>query len=290
VAFTLSFELTLLVTRSVVAPVRELVAATERVMEGDLSTRVPVSSGDEMGELASGFNKMLTGLEERERLRNAFGSYVDPDVAERVLAEGAALEGEGVEVTVFFVDICDFTSRAERSTPRETVAFLNEYFGLIVPILRGHGGFVNKFMGDGLLGVFGAPARLEDHATRAVRAACAIAEAVDERYGDDISIGIGIDTGDVSAGSVGGGGRLEFTVIGDAVNVAARVERATRELGDRILATDSTCALVDESAVSLEPRGHVRLRGVSEPVRVYAVSGVEPLRARPGGAVPGSVR
>ncbi|MEA2352290.1 MAG: adenylate cyclase, partial [Thermoleophilaceae bacterium] len=121
VAFTISLELTLLVTRSVLSPVRDLMSVTERVRGGDLSARAPVVSGDEMGVLARGFNAMLDGLEERERLREAFGSYVAPDVAERVLREGTMLEGEEVEVSVVFFDICNFTAFAERASARETV-------------------------------------------------------------------------------------------------------------------------------------------------------------------------
>jgi adenylate cyclase len=271
VAFTLSFELTLLLSRSVLSPVRELVDATARVKQGDMSARVAVSSGDEIGQLARSFNEMLTGLEERERLRTAFGSYVSPDVAERVMAEGELLEGEDVEVTVLFVDIRDFTSFAERSTARETVAYLNDFFGLVVPIVERTHGHANKFIGDGLMAVFGAPERLDDHAARALEAACAIAVAVEERYGpDSLRVGIGLNSGPVSVGSVGGGGRLEFTVIGDAVNVAARVEHLTRETGDTILLTEATRCLLPD-ADELEPRGEVALRGKSDPIPVYAV-------------------
>jgi class 3 adenylate cyclase len=268
VAFTVSFELTLLLSRSVLSPVRELVDATERVKGGDLSARVAVSSGDELGQLARSFNEMLVGLEERERLRTAFGSYVSPDVAERVMAEGELLEGEDVEVTVLFVDICDFTSFAERSTARETVTYLNDFFGLVVPILERHGGHANKFIGDGVMGVFGVPERLPDHASRALAAARAIAAAVEERYGGSLRVGIGLNSGPVSVGSVGGGGRLEFTVIGDAVNVAARVEQLTRETGDTILLTEATRCLLDGS-VEVEPRGEVALKGKTDPVPVY---------------------
>jgi class 3 adenylate cyclase len=268
VAFTISFELTLLLSRSVLSPVHELVDATERVKRGDMSARVAVSSGDELGQLARSFNEMLTGLEERERLRTAFGSYVSPDVAERVIAEGELLEGEDVEVTVMFVDICDFTSFAERSTARETVAYLNDFFGLVVPILERHHGHANKFIGDGVLGVFGAPERLPDHATRALAAACDVADALERRYRGELSVGIGLNSGPVSVGSVGGGGRLEFTVIGDAVNVAARVEHLTRETGDTILVTEATRCLLDGS-IEMAARGEVALKGKSDPVPVY---------------------
>jgi class 3 adenylate cyclase len=275
VAFTLSFELTLLLSRSVLSPVRELVDATARVKQGDMSARVAVSSGDEIGQLARSFNEMLTGLEERERLRAAFGSYVSPDVAERVMEEGELLEGEDVEVTVMFVDIRDFTSFAERSTARETVAYLNDFFGLVVPIVERHRGHPNKFIGDGLMGVFGAPERLPNHAASALAAACEVATAVEERYGERLQVGIGLNSGPVSVGSVGGGGRLEFTVIGDPVNVAARVEHLTRETGDALLLTEATRCLLDDEPSSdgpeLEPRGEVSLKGKSEPVPVYAV-------------------
>jgi adenylate cyclase len=270
VAFTVSFELTVLLTRSVLSPVRALVSATERVKTGDLSARVTVTSGDEIGHLARSFNEMLTGLEERERLRTAFGSYVSPDVAERVMSEGELLEGEDVELTVMFVDIRDFTSFAERSSARETVTYLNDFFGVVVPLLERHGGHANKFIGDGVIGVFGAPERMPDHATRALAAARAIAAAVEERYGDSLRVGIGLNSGPVSVGSVGGGGRLEFTVIGDAVNVASRVERLTRETGDSVLLTEATRALLSEGAGELEPRGEVTLKGKSDPVPVYA--------------------
>jgi adenylate cyclase len=269
VAFTISFELTLLLTRSVLSPVRELVDATQRVKGGDMSARVAVTSGDEIGQLARSFNEMLTGLEERERLRTAFGSYVSPDVAERVMAEGELLAGEDVEVTVLFVDIRDFTPFAERSTARETVTYLNDFFGLIVPLLERHGGHANKFIGDGVMGVFGAPDRSPDHPSRALAAACAIAGAVESRYGGSLRVGIGLNSGPVSVGSVGGGGRLEFTVIGDTVNVAARVEKLTRETGDTVLLTEATRCLLD-GRVELEPRGEVPLKGKRELVPVYA--------------------
>jgi class 3 adenylate cyclase len=270
VSFTLSFEITVLVAKSILGPVRDLVASTERVKEGDLTARVPVVSGDEVGQLARSFNEMMTGLEEREALREAFGSYVDPGVADRVMNEGQMLEGEDVELTVMFIDMCEFTAFAERSSARETVARLNDFFGLVVPLLIEHGGHANKFIGDGVMGVFGAPEPRSDHALRAVEAACAVAEAVDERYGAELRVGIGVNSGLASVGSIGGGGRLEFTVIGDTVNVAARVERLTRETGDVILLTEATRALLDGAGPELEPRGEVPIRGRSDPVPVYS--------------------
>jgi adenylate cyclase len=270
VAFTVSFELTVLVTRSITVPIGAVLDATERVRAGDLSARVPVVSGDEMGDLARSFNAMMTGLEERETLREAFGSYVAPDLADRVLEEGELLEGEEVEVSILFVDIREFTAFAERASARETVSYLNDFFGLVVPILSEHGGHANKFIGDGILGAFGAPERITDHADRAVRAACEIARATEDRYGDSLRVGIGINSGPVSAGTVGGGGRLEFTVIGDPVNVAARVERATRQTGDTVLLTEATRCLLTDPSIEVEERGELPLKGKSEPVALYA--------------------
>jgi class 3 adenylate cyclase len=271
VAFTISLELTLLVTRSVLQPVDRLLEATEAVKGGDLDARVPVTSGDELGRLAGSFNEMMEGLSEREALREAFGAYVDPGVAERVLEEGELIEGQEREITVLILDVCDFTEFAERSSARETVGFLNDLFGLAVPCVTEHGGHANKFLGDGLLAVFGAPERLEDHADRAVAAGKEIAKALMERFGDEIRFGIGVNSGPVVVGSVGGGGRLEFAVIGDAVNVAARVEHATRETNDVMLITEATRCLLTEECEELEPRGDFALKGITEPVPIYAV-------------------
>jgi adenylate cyclase len=272
VSFTLSFELTLLVAKSVLGPVDDLLEATERVKRGSLDARVPLTSGDEVGELAGSFNEMMQGLAEREALREAFGSYVDPEVAERVLEEGELIEAQERDVTIMFVDIRDFTSLAERSSPSRTVAFLSDFFELVVPIVKRRGGHANKFLGDGVLAVFGAPERLPDHAPRAVEAATEIVEAIEERFGEDLRIGVGINSGTVVLGSVGGGGRLEFAVVGDPVNVAARVEAATRETGDAVLMTEATRRLLPDPGAMTEPRGDVPLKGKSEPVPVYSLS------------------
>jgi class 3 adenylate cyclase len=148
VAFTISLELTYLLASSIVRPLRDLRRGTEAVAAGDLDVRVPVLGADEMGRLASGFNAMVAGLAERERLREAFGAYVDPDVADRVMAGGTTeLAGEEVEVTVVFIDIRDFTAFTERASAREVVEQLNGFYALVVPVLVEHGGHANKFVG-----------------------------------------------------------------------------------------------------------------------------------------------
>jgi adenylate cyclase len=214
---------------------------------------------------------MVAGLQEREALREAFGTYVDPDLADRVLSEGAVLEGEEVEVSVLFLDIRDFTAFAERASPREVLDTLNAFFDVVVPVLIHHGGHANKFVGDGLLGVFGAPDRVEDHADRAVEAALDLVAVVRERHGDVLRIGIGVSSGPVVAGTIGGGGHLEFTVIGDAVNTAARVEEVTRQTGDDVLVTEATRERLHRPPPGgFEPRGSVLLKGKTERVQLHA--------------------
>jgi adenylate cyclase len=278
VAFTISLELSVLLLRSILQPIQELQRGTAAVARGDLSVRVPVLGTDETGRLAGSFNTMVSGLEERERLREAFGAFVDPDVADRVMAEGTVLEGQEAEVTVLFLDMRGFTAFAEREGAREAVARLNELYELIVPVIVRHGGHANKFIGDGLLAVFGAPERLTDHADRAVAAALEIVECVRARYGPRSQMGIGLNSGTVVAGTIGGGGRVEFTVIGDTVNTAARVEEATRITGDEILLTEATRALLREDHGGFVGRGDAELKGKHERVRLHA-----PL----GGAAPG---
>jgi class 3 adenylate cyclase len=270
VAFTISFELSVLLSRSILQPLFQLRRGTERVAAGDLSVRVPVTGTDEAGLLAGSFNQMMQGLQERERLHEAFGAFVDPQVADRVLTEGTMLEGEEVEVTIMFLDIRSFTAFAERSSAAEVVTRLNEFFELVVPVISRRGGHANKFIGDGLLGVFGAPDRLGDHADRAVNAALEVATLVREAYGDELRIGIGVNSGPVVAGTVGGGGHVEFTVIGDAVNTAARVEEVTRQTGDDILITEATRCLLEGCTVECEERAMAELKGKSERVRLWA--------------------
>jgi len=263
--------------RSISEPVERVRAALERVEEGSLEQEAVVDDGGEIGFLQAGFNRMVAGLREREQIRQAFGTYVDPDVAEHILREGTSLEGEEVEVTTMFIDIRGFTSFAERMSAREVVSALNRLFELIVPIIQAHGGHVDKYVGDGLLAVFGAPHRQHYHADQALAAGLEIARAVEQKFHEQLSIGIGLNSGLVIAGNVGGGGRLEFTVIGDAVNVAARVEAATRETGDAVLVSGQTQALLSVgAAASLAERAPVLLRGRNEAVSLFA-----PGRGRP---------
>lgn len=270
VAFTLSFELSLLLARSIVEPLTDLREGADAVARGDLSVRVPILGTDETGRLAMSFNQMVAGLQERATLHRAMAAFVDPQVADRVLAGGHQIPGEEVEVSILFVDIRGFTAFAERASASAVVARLGDFYDLIVPVIVGHGGHVNKFVGDGLLAVFGAPTPLPGHADRAVDAALATVAAVRERFGDDLRVGVGVNSGSVVAGTIGGGGRVDFTVIGDAVNSAARVEEATRVTGDDVLVTAGTLALLTGDHGAFAPRPAVDLKGKSERVLLYA--------------------
>jgi adenylate cyclase len=263
---------TVIAARSVVDPLSSMRRALERVERGDVSTQVEVDDGSEVGLLEAGFNRMTRGLAERERLRDAFGAFVDPSLAERVATEGTDFAGEQLELTLLFVDIRDFTGFSERHRAHEVVATLNSLYERIVPVILEHGGHANKFIGDGLLAVFGAPARLDDHADRAVAAALEIG-ALNDGGREPLSVGVGVNSGEVVVGTIGGGGRLDFTVIGDAVNTAARVEAATRQTGDDVLITAETRDLLDDDHGEWVEREAVPMKGKSEPVRLFAPNG-----------------
>jgi class 3 adenylate cyclase len=269
VGLALSLELTVLLAGSIARPVSDVRRQLARVREGDYSARTPVLTSDELGELAHDFNLMVNGLQEREEIREAFGTYMDKEVVALILSGQFPPEGVEVVASMLFCDVRGFTSYAERASAPEVIAALNDLFSAIVPIVEKYGGHVDKFMGDGLLAVFGTPEAHVDHADRAVAAAREIVTAV--HLGETgLRIGAGVNTGPVVAGPIGGSGRLNFSVIGDAVNVAARVESATRETGDDVLITDATRRALTHS-LDLDSRGSLPLKGKAEPIELFAV-------------------
>ncbi|MUL65753.1 adenylate/guanylate cyclase domain-containing protein [Mycobacterium sp. CBMA 234] len=253
-------------------PIRDLAEGTERVAAGDYSQRLPVVQDDDLGALAASFNRMQAGLGERQRLQVAFGTYVDPGLAARLLEQGDdVFAGERREVTVMFIDVRDFTPFAESSTAEDTVARLNALFEIVVPAVVDAGGHVNKFLGDGALAIFGAPDDLAAHADATVSAAVLVQRLVGERFNGELRIGIGINTGVVIAGTIGAAGKLEFTLIGDAVNVAARVEQLTKTTGDAILLTQQCVDALVSRPPGLTDRGLHVLKGKSASVRVFGL-------------------
>jgi class 3 adenylate cyclase len=261
-------ELAVLLCRSIVMPMERLGEGMRAVRSGDYSARVPVMSADEIGELSHDFNRMAHGLAEREEMRAAFGTYVDRSTVELILSGRFPPEGVEVDVSILFTDVQGFTSYAETASARDVIASLNEQFELMVPIIERHGGHVDKFIGDGMMAVFGAPEFFTDHADRAVDAAVEIAETLRD-HDHLLPVGLGVNSGVVVAGSVGGAGRLNFSVIGDVVNTAARVEAATRQTGDALLIAAATQErLTRHHVVS---RGTLPLKGKSAPVELFAL-------------------
>ena len=283
VAFMISFEITVLLTRSILRPVEDLEAATERIRQGRFDEHVPVTTSDEFGELSSAFNQMVDGLNERERLREALGTYLDEEVATHIISEGFDPDGAEVEVSILFCDVTHFTRAAAGADASEIVSRLNELFECVVPIVARHRGHIDQFVGDGVLAVFGAPNRMSDHADRAVQCAVELARIVNSRHPGGFEVGIGVNTGPVVAGSIGGAGRLSFSVIGDAVNLCSRVEAATRDTGDPVLITADTRAQLSET-IEVQDRGMMEIRGYDRRVELYAPLVPDVVPSSDGGA------
>ncbi|TAJ32028.1 MAG: adenylate/guanylate cyclase domain-containing protein [Reyranella sp.] len=268
------------ISRSLLRPVRRLSDAMKKVASGDLSQRIAVTSNDEVGELTGQFNNMIEGLRERERIRETFGRYVDETVAATILRrEGAGvLSGETRDATILFTDIAGFTTIAEVLPPDQLVAALNEYLETVLAPIRAHGGVVNTFIGDGLFASFNMPLACEGHATAAVRAALDIQRAIGSRTFGDVGMAfatrIGISTGGVIGGSVGAGQRMSFTLLGDTVNLAARLEELNKHHGTSILVSESTRASCN-GAFAFSPLGNVAVRGRSEPVAIFSIDHLE---------------
>jgi adenylate cyclase len=200
---------------------------------------VPVYDGTELGLLQSGFNEMVHGLREREHLRDLFGRHVGQEVAAAAAAGSVELGGETRVATVLFVDLIGSTGFATEHSPTEVVEMLNRFFGVVVDEVDQHHGLVNKFIGDAVLAIFGAPVELEDHAAQALAAARAMATRLAVEV-PEVGAGVGVATGEVVAGNVGHQARFEYTVIGDAVNSASRLTDLAKEVPGHVLVAQAT--------------------------------------------------
>ncbi|MBI4408998.1 MAG: adenylate/guanylate cyclase domain-containing protein [Gemmatimonadetes bacterium] len=274
-ALGLAIGIALVLSRGLARPVRQLVAATERVRRGDYGFRVDVSSRDELGTLAGAFNDMTAGLLLKERYRGLLDKVVSPDVAEELLREEVRLGGESREVTTLFVDIRGFTSLTQGMESQDVVTLLNEYAARTGAAVEAEGGVVDKYVGDGIMALFGAPIARGDEALRAVRAALGIRAALADlnaersaRGEPTIRAGIGISTGIVVAGNMGSAHRLNYTVVGTPVNLAARLCDAAAP--SEILLSEETYARVQQ-AVRARPLGARDIKGFSSPVGVFAL-------------------
>jgi adenylate cyclase len=239
-----------------------------RVEAGDLEQQVAVDDASEVGLLQAGFNRMLIGLREREQIRDLFGRQVGEDVVRHALEHGVRLGGEAREAAVLFVDLQGSTALAEMRDPAEVVSLLNGFFAIVVEVVGGHHGWVNKFEGDAALCVFGAPLADPEAATQALAAARELAARLGSELAE-IRAGIGVSAGRVVAGNVGAAKRFEYTVIGDPVNEAARLTEMAKRTSGRVLASGRALrsASREESEHWLTGES-VQLRGRSAPTAV----------------------
>jgi class 3 adenylate cyclase len=263
-----------------VGPLRRLRLGVERLSEGDLSVRVPPTSRDEVGELTRAFNEMGDSLQQKQRIQNAFGRYVNDYVLNQLLEgpEEEALAGIEREVTILFCDIRGFTHLSEGMKAQKVVALLHEIFQLVSDRILERGGTIDKFIGDSVMAYFGAPVQQPDHALRAVSAAIDILDSTEERNRlarqlvdspiPQVEVGIGIHTGVVVVGNIGSDRRTDFTAVGDAVNVAHRLEKLARP--GEILVSEAVQRVV-RAEQRLRFEGERQLSGREEPVHVYSV-------------------
>ena len=256
-------------------PIRALASAARSIEARGLDgiSPLPPSRVAEFDDANRSFNRMVSGLKESELIRETLGRFVPADVARTLLTEGGELAPEQSEATVLFCDLEGFTALTETLGPAGIVELLNEYFEVMVEILERHRGVVTQFQGDAILATFNVPVPDPAHAANALRAAIEIQDATRHREfaGQRIGNRIGINTGRLVAGAVGAKGRLSYTVHGDAVNLAARLEALNKEFGTRTLVSEATAAQVE--GFDLEAMGEVGVRGQTGRVAVYALGG-----------------
>ncbi len=266
-------------SKSLTWPLKQLLAATQKVSAGDFSARIKEKGQDEVSQLSKAFNKMAEGLIERDRVKHIFGKFHNKEIADKILAGQVNLGGEKKEAVIFFSDIRNFTAMSEQLSPEEVVVFLNEYMTQMVSVIRANGGIVDKYVGDAIMGLWGVPISSGDDAGRAVKACIEMREKLAkfnearEAVGKPpIYIGMGLNLGAVVAGNIGSEEKMEYTVIGDAVNTASRVESMTKEFGTDLLISKSVADKLEDRYL-LVPCEEVKVKGKSEGLSLFKVTG-----------------
>ena len=261
-------------------PVQQLKSAAHRVSEGQLEARVDVLRADDFGPLISEFNEMVAGLREKERIRETFGLHVGSDAAEQILMRDPGLGGAEQQRTIMFVDIRNFTASCRGRQPQEVVSLLNEFLTEMVDAVQHQRGMVNKYLGDGFMALFGAADEATDHADAALQAGSDMLERLDmlnqrllARSIAPFGIGIGIHTGQALVGSIASETRLEYTAIGDAVNVASRVESLTKTVGTPLLLTAATREQLKQRW-DLTRCDSQTAKGLSEPLDTFTLASI----------------
>lgn len=261
------------VARRVSEPVHQLRTGAERIERGDYATRVAIRQHDELGVLGQSFNRMARGLEERDQVRGLLGKVVSPAIAEELMSRDIELGGEEREASILFCDIVGFTALAESLTPTELLDLLNRYLTRISADIEAAGGVIDKYIGDAVMALFGAPLTVPDHAEQAVSAALAMIRSVEALNRATagrvrgLTLGIGINSGTVVAGNMGSHARLNYTVVGDTVNIASRLEGLTRQYGVNIVVSDETRARC--SGVMFRELDRVRVKGRQGAVTIH---------------------
>lgn len=267
-----------LMSKLVAEPVDRLRAAAQAVAEGQLDVEVPLKRADEFGALIGEFNRMVVELREKERLRRTFGLHVGRKAAEQIMARDPGLSGTEQVITVMFVDIRSFTARAAERAPDKIVAVLNEFLRTMGHVVEEHhSGMINKFLGDGFMALFGAGTATDTHADEAVHAARemlihlqTLNEELSARGEEMLAIGIGLNTGPAIVGSIGWPDRLEYTAIGNTVNLASRIESLTKTVNETVVLSDTTRAAMLQQ-LPLKELPPQRVKGVDQPLTVWAL-------------------
>jgi len=264
-----------------IKPIRLLARGVSAIASGNFDQRIDIKRRDELGDLTDAFNNMAHSLKEKEMIKGAFSKYVTKSVMERILQhqDGLKLGGEKKVVTVFFSDIRGFTPMSEVLSAEEVVHLLNEYFTAMTAIIFKYEGTIDKFMGDAIMAVYGAPIDLKDHAERAVFAAIEMSVKMKELQAKwrsegkrEVNIGIGINTGEVVVGNIGSNERMEYTSIGDNVNLTQRLESVAEK--GQILISAATYELVKHK-VNATMLDAIKVKGKTEKVVAYAVEGLK---------------
>lgn len=282
VALLVSAGLILMISRGLSGPVNDLVKGTHEIEQGNFDYRVPVRSQDEVGRLAASFNEMAAGLALQEKYRSVLNAVADRTVAERLIHDDSALGGEVRDVTTLFCDIRGFTALSEKMTPPEVIGLLNEHMTAMTEVAYRHGGIVDKFVGDLIMVLFGAPVSQGDDARRAVACAAemhAVRHALNVHSPLPLEVGIGIATGAVVAGCMGSEQRLSYTVIGSRVNLASRL-CSIAQAGQIVLDEETRNQLPED--IDCEALQPMRLKGIAEPVQCWRIAADMPdLDVRP---------
>jgi len=260
-------------------PIRRLSDAAHRIAEGDFHIALNPRGHDEVAHLSLAFNEMAKGLEERDRVKETFNKFHNKEIAEKLLSGEVKLGGERKEATVFFSDVRGFTSLSEAMEPEQVVEMLNEYMTRMVAIIRSYGGVVDKYVGDAIMALWGVPLTGQNDAYNAVRACLAMREDLAKlnelrisRGQPVLKIGMGLNTGQLIAGNIGSNEKMEYTVIGDAVNLASRIESMTKEYGTDLLISTRVQEQVKDQFI-LEKGGSTFVKGKTDAVEIFKVRG-----------------